>query len=91
MPFDNASAPPQEATATGANALAREPSPETPFDYGAYIRCREQAEARLLRTRPVLYRNRLHFPYYTLAGARWAQEADALQATVDSVCPPSQR
>lgn len=75
--------PRQEAT---ANASA-----EIPFDYGAYIRCRAQAEDQLLHTRPVLYRNHLQFPYYTHDGARWAKEADVLQATVDGLCPPSQR
>lgn len=88
--------PRQEATATDANALNARAQPSEapavlPFDYGAYIRCRAQAENQLLRTRPVLYRNRLEFTFYTHDGARWAQEADALQAAIDGLCPPSQR
>ena len=74
--------PQQEAEATQANAQA-------PLDYGTYIRCRERAEAQLQRSRPVLHRNRLGFTYYTADGARSAQQADALQVSIDRLCSPS--
>ena len=48
------------------------------LDYGAYIRCREQAERQLTATRPVLYRNSAGFPFLTPDGARLARQADAL-------------
>ena len=50
------------------------------LDYATYVRCRHQAEARLERARPILYRNRLGFTYYTPVGARLARDADALDA-----------
>lgn len=83
--------PQQEAAATEANALVAQPSVDPPLNYEAYIRCRARAEAQLQRSRPVLYRNRLGFPYYTAAGARLAQEADAQRATIDPRCPISSR
>ncbi|MFM7676696.1 MAG: hypothetical protein ACKO5F_14210 [Synechococcus sp.] len=51
---------------------------EPPFDYGAYLECRHQAEAELARTHRVLNRNRLGFPFYTEAGAAWARASDQL-------------
>ena len=56
----------------------QETADQSELDYGAYVRCRHQAEAQLERTRPVLYRNSLGFTYYTPAGARLARQADAL-------------
>jgi hypothetical protein len=45
------------------------------LDNGAYIRCRQQAELLLRRTRPVLYRNQQAFLFYTPERARLAHEA----------------
>ncbi|MEY4359040.1 MAG: hypothetical protein RLZZ631_526 [Cyanobacteriota bacterium] len=56
----------------------QETADQSELDYGAYVRCRHQAEAQLERSRPVLYRNSLGFTYYTPAGARLARQADAL-------------
>ena len=60
------------------------------LDYGAYIRCRERAEAQLLKSRPVLYRNTRGFPFLTPDGARLAREADALIRELQKSCsaPP---
>ena len=61
------------------------------LDYGAYIRCREQAELQLTATRPVLYRNSSGFPFLTPDGARLARQADALINALQASCsaPPS--
>lgn len=83
--------PQQEAIATEANALAAKPAGDALLDYGAYIHCREQAEAQLQLSRPVLYRNRLGFTYYTPAGARLGREVDALQARTEALCSTSER
>jgi hypothetical protein len=60
------------------------------LDYGAYIRCRERAEAQLLKSRPVFYRNTRGFPFLTPDGARLAREADALIRELQTSCsaPP---
>ncbi|WP_156796721.1 hypothetical protein [Cyanobium sp. PCC 7001] len=82
--------PRQEALATAANAGAQQGPQEEPLDqpldYDAYIRCREQAEAELRRSRPVLHRNRRGFTYYTADGARLAGEADAVQEQLRVQC-----
>ncbi len=52
-----------------------------PIDYAAWSRCRLQAERTLAGSRPVLYRNRVGFPFYTPAGAGLAGQADGLAAT----------
>ncbi len=61
------------------------------LDYGAYIRCREQAEMQLTATRPVLYRNSAGFPFLTPDGARLSRQADALIRELQASCsaPPS--
>ena len=61
------------------------------LDYGAYIRCRERAEAQLLKSRPVLYRSTSGFPFLTPDGARLACEADSLIGELQTSCsaPPS--
>lgn len=74
--------PQQETAATQINA-------QVPLDFGIYIRCRARAEAQLQQSRPVLHRNRLGFPFYTADGAHWAQQADAMQASIDRICSPS--
>lgn len=61
--------------ADGANAMDRR---YVPLDYEALLRCRRRAEQLLVRTRLVLYRNRLGFPFYSLRGASLAKQADAL-------------
>lgn len=64
------------------------------LDYGAYIRCREQAEMQLTATRPVLYRNSSGFPLLTPDGARLARQADALikawQASCSATSPATE-
>jgi hypothetical protein len=69
---------------TGSNSTSGEV-----LDYGAYIRCRQQAEVQLRRTRSVLYRNRQAFSFYTPAGARLARETDELTGQLITVCLPS--
>jgi hypothetical protein len=61
------------------------------LDYGAYIRCREQAEMQLTATRPVLYKNSSGFPFLTPDGARLARQADAQIKELQASCsaPPS--
>ncbi|MFN9635965.1 MAG: hypothetical protein ACK55D_04550 [Synechococcaceae cyanobacterium] len=78
--------PQQEALATGEQAPAPDPLKGPQLDYGAYIRCRQQAEAQLQRSRAVLYRNRRGFPFYTAAGARLARQADGLQPRLERQC-----
>lgn len=60
------------------------------LDYGAYIRCREQAETQLMATHPVLYKNSSGFPFLTPDGARLARQADALIKAQPANCsaPP---
>jgi hypothetical protein len=83
--------PRQEAIAVEANALAASQAGGAQLDYTAYIRCREQAEAELQRSRPVLYRNRRGFTFYTQTGADLAREADGLQEQGERACPSSSR
>jgi hypothetical protein len=86
--------PRQEALATAANAGAaqtpqqgpQEEPLEQPLDYGAYIRCREQAEAELRRSRTVLHRSQRGFTFYTAEGARLAAEADGVQEQLQGQC-----
>lgn len=61
-----------------------------PLDYGAYIRCRQQAEGLLGRTRPVLYTNRQQFVFYSAEGARLARAADGLLPQLNGACPSPQ-
>jgi hypothetical protein len=84
-----------------SSALSLRPAPQQPvkpskrqlasqLDYGAYIRCREQAEMQLRASRPVLYTNHSGFPFLTPDGARLARQADALLKARQSGCstPP---
>ena len=89
--------PDQEQRAARAQARAADP-PADPrleresgegVDYGAYIRCRRQAEAELRRSRPVLYRNQRGFPYYAAAGATLARQADGLRSRLTVLCGPA--
>ena len=50
----------------------------TPIDYQALLLCRRRAEQLVERTRPVRYRNRLGFTFYTEGGADLAARADAV-------------
>jgi hypothetical protein len=79
--------PQLEALAT-ADPKATDASAALPaqLDYGAYIRCRERAEAQLLKSRPVLYRNTSGFPFLTSDGARQAREADSLIRELQTSC-----
>jgi hypothetical protein len=79
--------PEQEGLATGAHALAPDQASFAQIDYEAYIRCRQQAEAQLQRSRPALYRNQRSLPFYTAEGARLARQADAVQGQRDRQCP----
>jgi hypothetical protein len=78
--------PAEEAQAAAANALAPGHAAGTPLDYSAYIRCRQRAEARLQRSRPVLHRNLRGFAFYTPEGARLASDADGLQLEHERRC-----
>ena len=71
---------PQLEALAAADGKTSDSSVESPgqLDYGAYIRCREQAEMQLTAKRPVLYRNSAGFPFLTPDGARLARQADAL-------------
>lgn len=82
--------PRQELLAEQANAEDGAPGGGTELDFSAYIRCRQQAEAQLRRSRPILYRNQRGFPYYTTEGARLATAADALREPIERSCqaPP---
>jgi hypothetical protein len=62
-----------------------------PIDFGALLRCREQTEERLAETRPVLYRNRLEFPFYTDRGAELARQADHVDRSMEREGCPSPR
>jgi hypothetical protein len=77
--------PDSKATDSTAGASAE-------LDYGAYIGCRQHAEAQLLQSRPVLYKNTAGFPLLTVEGARLAREADALIMQLQASCaaaPPA--
>ncbi|MCT0223698.1 hypothetical protein [Synechococcus sp. CS-1328] len=75
------------ANANPDSAAAGAPQ-EQPFDYGGYVECRHRAEAELARSRAVLYRNRLGFPFYTEAGADLARQSDRLvQERLQVGCP----
>jgi len=80
--------PSDEERATQSNALASGTTAREPFNYEAYIRCREQAETQLRRSRPVLYRNGRGFTFYTSEGSRLAREADGVQELADRTCTP---
>lgn len=82
--------PQEETLAEQANALAAGPSTAPQLNYGAYIRCRQRAEALLQRSRPVLYRNLLGFSFYTPAGAALARQSDALQQRLRNTCSSPQ-
>lgn len=58
------------------------------LDLSVYIRCRQEAEAALQKSHPVLYANQHGFTHYTPDGARWARQADALlEAMKQQECP----
>jgi hypothetical protein len=80
--------PSDEERASQSNALASGTTAREPFNYEAYIRCREKAEIQLQHTRPVLYRNVRGFSFYTPEGSRLAREADGVQKLVDRTCTP---
>lgn len=70
--------PDEERQASLRNAEQVPQAGTAPFDYEAYIRCREQAEAAMLRAQRVRYRSQRHFTFYTALGAKRAQQADDL-------------
>ncbi|MEB3256233.1 MAG: hypothetical protein VKJ05_07585 [Synechococcaceae cyanobacterium] len=57
-----------------------------PFDYEAYIRCREQAEAAMLRSQRMRNRSQRHFTVYTAWGAKQAQQVDDLLLHLERNC-----
>ncbi len=60
----------------------------TPIDYQALLLCRRRAEQLVERTRPVRFRNRVGFNFYTEAGAELAARADAVAREMqEQVCP----
>lgn len=75
--------PREEALAEQAHASGT----AAPLDFGAYIRCRQQAEGLLGRTHPVLYTNRQQFVFYSAEGARLARAADGLLPQLNAACP----
>ena len=79
--------PHEEAQAAHANALSPAGPAAEPLDYERYIQCRRQAEHWLESSRPVLYRNRRGFTFYSADGARRAREADGLELQRDRDCP----
>ena len=81
--------PVQEASATQAVSPGAGPGQTSgpQLDYAAYIRCREQAELNVQRSRPMLYWNQRGFTFYTAEGARLAQQADQLQRQLQRQCP----
>jgi hypothetical protein len=96
-PREEALAATSNATADAEADQAAQAEPEAsqsdqpldqPLDFDAYIRCREQAEAELQRSRPVLHRNQRGFTFYTEEGARLATLADGLQEQLQGQCGP---
>ncbi|MEB3262743.1 MAG: hypothetical protein VKJ66_00050 [Synechococcus sp.] len=75
---DAANANPEAAAGPADGSVDGSSPQQPPFDYGAFLECRHQAEAELARTHRVLHRNRLGFPFYTEAGAAWARASDQL-------------
>ena len=73
--------PQQEASATAEDSAS-----ESQLDFGAYIRCRQQAEVQLQNTNPVLYTNSRGFRWFTPQGVRLAREADALLREMQQHC-----
>jgi hypothetical protein len=58
------------------------------FDYAAWNRCRLKAEEGLRGSQPSRYRNQQGFVFYTPQGARLAEQADHLSASLKaSDCP----
>lgn len=83
--------PREEALAEQANAIGPASGANggqgAALDFGAYIRCREQAERQLGRTHPVLYTNRQGFVFYSAEGGQRARAADALLSQRNAACP----
>lgn len=76
------------ARAAGANALD---GVYTPIDFGAWSRCRVEAERRLEQNHPVRCRNSQNFTFYTAAGASLARQADDVRRLWSAKgCPGAQ-
>jgi hypothetical protein len=76
------------ARAAGANALD---GIYRPIDFGAWSRCRVDAERRLEQIHSVRYRNAQGFTFYTAEGASLARQADAVRKLRESKgCPGPQ-
>ena len=74
--------------AESANARDLGYSPLESFDYSAWNRCRQEAEGELRASQPSRYRNQRGFVFYTHQGARLAEQADQVSATLEaSNCP----
>lgn len=61
--------------AEGANALEGD---DRPLDFGAWSRCRVEAERQLEQSHRVRYRNSQGFTFYTPRGAALARQADGV-------------
>jgi hypothetical protein len=58
------------------------------FDYAAWTRCRQEAEQGLRASHQALHHNHQGFAFYTQKGARLAEQADQLSASLKaSDCP----
>jgi hypothetical protein len=74
--------------AEAANARDLGYVPAEAFDYAAWTRCRQAAEHGLKASERPRYRNRQGFVFYTQQGARLAEQADQLSASLKaSDCP----
>lgn len=73
--------PELERTAEAANARDQLYAPLDSFDYAAWNHCRRAAEEQLGRSQAPLFRNHQGFVFYTIQGARFAEQADHLHAS----------
>lgn len=70
----------------GADVATKHQSELNRLDYGAYARCRRQAELELKASQPVLYSNNKGVPFFTTSGAEAASRADALRQASHNAC-----
>jgi hypothetical protein len=62
-----------------------------PIDFGAWSRCREQAERQLERSQPVRFRNARGFTFHTSEGAALARQAEEVRRRREAKgCPGPQ-
>jgi hypothetical protein len=86
--FQERLCPDLAARAAGANALE---GVYKPIDFGAWRRCRVEAERQLEQSHPVRFRNSRGFTFYTEKGASLARQADQVQRRREARgCPGTQ-